>query len=209
LNEERGSPLRAKRLARATECCVRREKEERAAARDAEEGADLVERAREERRVPRLRHPLRQVEHRLARVIERRFDHERLGGTEPQSLLEEVERAADRQRRRGQDARVQAIEELLLQETGDLDRRGLEDDVAAAARLGAIHVPGRVPAEHEVERLLRSPARDATASSERLRDLLESVREGPPTRPRRPRRRAPAVEALPAGLRAQRSLIGT
>ena len=114
---------------------------------------DLPRRGGRERRLPRVRHAPRQVEDRLARVVELGVELELRRPADAEPALDVVERAVDGQRRRRQHRRVHPVEQQVADDRRDVDRRRSEED-AAAARLEEVHVAGVVGTEQEPQIVL-------------------------------------------------------
>ena len=161
----RGRPLHENRVVErgfdvrlhGAEHRVAREQDEGAPARAAQDGHDLACGRVAEGRGLRRRHPPRQVQDRLPRVIE-------LGGqaqlarraAHAEAAAHVLERPADGQRRRGQHRGGPALEHVLAHDLRDVDRRRAEEH-AAPTHLEEVHVVAVRRAQQEPEVVAQLP----------------------------------------------------
>ena len=113
----------------------------------------------------RIGHLARQVQNRLARVVELRRQLQEPRGADalqPQAAADVVERSLHRQRGRGQHRGLHAVEQQFADDGGDVDRRGAKKH-PAASRFEEVDVfrIARPQDEAQVVAQLAGPPREA------------------------------------------------
>src|SRR5216684_1343551 len=145
LQQGRPGQLGREQLVDPAHVAQRGEQGEGAAAGDGQELPQLVGHRVREALVLRVWHALRQVDGRVRLVIERRQQHGLVEGEQRTARVsksdpagEVVERSEGRQGRRGEHDRPHPVVEVVLEDPGDVDRRGVEEQMARAL-LGPLH----------------------------------------------------------------------
>ncbi len=96
---------------------------------------DALRRTLHELRLPRVGQIGRNIQQRLALVVEVRLHHQLAGVFDPNAVADVLEASGHRQRRRGEHRRLQMLEQCRAQDVRDRNRRGLQKDVVLGARV--------------------------------------------------------------------------
>jgi len=174
LDDQRPAPLRLELRGGALHVGVGGEQGKPTALGHLGQAADLLGDTLDEARVARLGNILGQVQHRLFAPAERRLDNTGVRVVESQPAQKEIELVVHRERRRGQHAGVQPVEQLVAQRVRHIDRLRTQRNRTATAQLHPVDERGVIAFEDLLQRLaqLVDPSRQRI---DRVRPALDAL----------------------------------